>query len=297
MRVLVTGGTGFLGRIACEALARAGHGVLALDAFIRQKPNGCETIQVDIADQSALEAAFDRFKPNAAVHLAALLTSDSRSDIAAGTRINCLGTANVFVAANTSGTQTIVYASSVAALGTADPSLGDATRPAPATVYGATKAYCENLATAFATDHPELSLIGLRFGWIYGPGRDRGWRDIQEIIEAVARGERRVKYWDYPDPVDWTWVDDAAEVIVRMIAVKTKGNTILNVAGDKKSMRDCMRHLVTRFPDLAAEPIAAETPLAAWGFRNDRLAKVIAYVPSTTMELGIDKLLKNAASA
>jgi len=43
--------------------------------------------------------------------------------------------------------------------------------------------------------------LALRFGWIYGPGRRRGWRDVQERIERVIAGARRIEYPDLPDPI------------------------------------------------------------------------------------------------
>ena len=108
MRVIVTGGAGFLGRATAQNLATAGHQVLTLDKTPASLLDGIESSAIDIADQAAVEAAFSDFRPDAAVHLAALLTPASRADIVAATRVNCLGTAIVFAAAAAAGARRIV---------------------------------------------------------------------------------------------------------------------------------------------------------------------------------------------
>ena len=296
MRVIVTGGAGFLGRVTSEKLAAAGHQVLALDKAPASLPGGIESGAVDIAEQAAVEQAFGDFRPDAVVHLAALLTPAARADIVAATRVNCLGTAIVFAAAGAAGARRIVYASSVSALGLADPVRGDATVPEPGNIYGATKAYAEYLAGPFSLDHPALSLTGLRFGWVYGPGRDRGWRDPQAFIEDAARGERRISFPDYPDPIDWTWVGDAAEVAARAVLAQHEGHRVFNVAGDKRRVREAAGYLAHRFPGLTAEPVPAVTPPGAWLFANDRLLAELGIVPATRMEDGIDRLIESVAS-
>jgi UDP-glucose 4-epimerase len=295
MRVIVTGGAGFLGRATAEKLASGGHQVLAVDKTPARFPAGIEGRAIDITDQPIVEQAFNDFRPDAAVHLAALLTPASRGDIVAATRVNCLGTAIVLSAAVVASARSIVYASSVSALGLADPARGDATIPVPGNVYGATKAYAEYLAASYALDHPALSFTGLRFGWVFGPGRDRGWRDVQAVIEAAARGERRVIYPDYPDLIDWTWVGDAAEVAARAALTHAAGHRVFNVAGDKRRVREAADYLVRRFPGLVAEPIPGVTPPGAWLFANDGLAAAIGYAPKTRMEEGIDRLIESVA--
>ena len=158
-------------------------------------------------------------------------------------------------------------------------------------VYGATKAFTEHLATALAADRPQCTLIGLRYGYVYGPGRERGWRDMQIMIEAAQRGETRIVFPDYPGAVDWTWIDDAVEVTARMVTSPLRESRIFNVAGDKRRMRDAAAHLARRFPSIEFIPKPAVTPPSAWGFFNDGLYDAIGYIPGTTMEDGIDRCL------
>lgn len=295
MRVVVTGGLGFLGRYTVRALRTAGHDVLALD--IEGEPlEGVETALADIADADAVARVFRAFAPESVVHLAALLTPASQNNVVAATRVNALGTAVVFAAALASDVSRIVYASSVAALGSADPSRGDATIPAPIGIYGATKAFSEHLARALAPHQTPTLFIGLRFGWVYGPGRDRGWRELQAIIEAAVRGEPRIVYPDLPDPIDWTWVEDAAEVVIRSVTAPLEDHAVFNVAGDRRRVGEMVEHLRSHFSKSVFAPEPAPAQPASWAFANDGLEQALSYVPMTSMEAGVDKLIASLRS-
>jgi UDP-glucose 4-epimerase len=291
MRVAITGGLGFLGREAARRLAGRGHRVLALDLSAGEPPPGVEAARCDVGEGEQVRSTMAAFRPDAVVHLAALLTPESRADIVAATRVNALGTAHVLASAAAVGVGRVVYASSVAALGTCGGFPGDDAALRPGSVYGATKAFGEHLAAAVVHDNPRLSVACLRFGWIYGPGRERGWRDIQALIEAAVQGERTIAYPDYPDPIDWTWYEDAAEVIARSVAASLEGCRAVNVAGDKRRMTEFAACLAQRFPGLVMRPVQAAMPPSAWGFRNDGLVPWLGYQPDTPMEAGVGMLI------
>jgi UDP-glucose 4-epimerase len=187
-----------------------------------------------------------------------------------------------------------VYATSISAVGPVSGPTGDDTRLAPGNVYGATKAFCEHLAAAMSTRPNAPKYLGLRFGYVYGPGRVRGWRDVQMIVEKVAAGSREIDYPDYPEAIDWTWIDDAADVLLRTIERSLPRNAVANVVGDKRRMRDAIAHLQRRFPDLVAHARPARTPPAAWGLVNDGLMALVGAVPAVMLDEGIDRMLDAA---
>jgi UDP-glucose 4-epimerase len=285
MRVLVTGGAGFLGAAVTERARAAGLAVATLDR------RGAADFPCDIGDPAAVMAAVRAAGPEVVVHLAAALTDDAAADPVAATRANALGTAAVFAAAASARVAKVVYASSVAAVGICPDGGGDAVALVPQSVYGATKAFGEHLARAMSGAAEAPSFVVLRFGWIYGRGRERGWRIAQEVVERFARGDPVVPYPDFPEPIDWTYVDDAAEVLLRAIERPLPQFSAFNVLGDRRSMRDAVAHLARRFPAVTAEAVPARTPPAAWGLRNDGLAAALGFVPSTRLEDGIDAML------
>ena len=284
-RVLVTGGCGFLGAAFAELARTGGHQLSTADIA------GDADHVLDVGDPAATAALIADIRPDAIVHLAAALTDAGERDPVATTRINALGTAALFAAAEGAKVGRVIYASSISAVGPTLGAVGDDTRLEPGNVYGATKAFNEHLARAMSTRPHAPAYLGLRFGYVYGPGRVRGWRDLQGLIERVGAGERNLNYPDYPDAIDWTWVGDAAEVLLHAVERSLPRLAVVNVVGDKRPVRDVIAHLQRRFPDLHATPVAAQTPPAAWGLVNDGLHGMLGTTPSTTVEQGIDLLL------
>ncbi len=284
-RVLATGGCGFLGARFATLARDAEHVVTTADVL----PGADRAL--DVGDPTAVDSVVGALRPQAIVHLAAGLTDAGERDPVATTRINALGTAAIFAAAEKYGCQRVVYASSISAVGPTLGAVGDDVRLAPGNVYGATKAFCEHLAQAMSARPRAPCYLGLRFGYVYGPGRVRGWREVQALIERVADGERELAYPDFPDAMDWTWIDDAALVLLRAIERPLPPCSVVNVVGDKRRVRDAIVHLQRRFPDLRATAQPARTPPAAWGLVNDCIEAMLGVVPTTTLEQGIDAML------
>ena len=284
-RVLITGGCGFLGATFASLARGAGHDVVTADIL----PDADR--KLDASDPDAIAAVVASVKPDAIVHLAAGLTDAGERDPVGTTRPNALGTAAVFTAAEANGVDRVIYATSISAVGPTTGSVGDDTRLNPGNVYGATKAFAEHLAAAMHTRPNAPAYLGLRFGYVYGPGRVRGWREVQNLVDRVAAGERHLDYPDFPDAMDWTWIDDAVAVLLATIERPLPRNAVLNVVGDKRHVRDAIASLQRRFPDLSATPVAARTPPAAWGLVNDGIGELLGTIPSTTLEQGIDRLL------
>jgi UDP-glucose 4-epimerase len=283
--ILVTGGCGFLGTAFAARARAAGNKVTTADVL----PGADRAL--DAGDPDAVAALVAALRPDVIVHLAAALTDAGERDPVATVRLNALGTAAVFTAAEAAGTKRVIYATSISAVGPTSGAVGDDARLNPGNVYGATKAFCEHLAHAMSTRPNAPAYLGLRFGYVYGPGRVRGWRDVQALIERARAGERHLVYPDYPDALDWTWIDDAAEVLLRASTRPLPRNAVANVVGDKRLVRDAIAHLQRRFPGLTAEGIPGRTPPAAWGLVNDGLEALLGMVPATTLEEGVDRML------
>jgi UDP-glucose 4-epimerase len=285
MRILVTGSAGFLGHAFVVRARQAAHEVTGLDLAADAD------VRCDIGDSVALADVMTRARPEVVMHLAAILTDAAANDPVAVVRVNVGGTAAVFAAARAAGVRRVVYASSVAAVGPCAEGSGDDVALRPQTVYGATKAAGEQLARALSALPGCPACVALRFGWVYGPGRERGWRIAQEVVERFARGDRRVAFPDFAEAIDWTYVGDAVSVLMRAIEARLPRYAAFNVVGDRRPMRDAIAHLSRRFPhvEVHAEPRAA--PPSGWGVRNDGLESALGYVPATRLEDGIDAML------
>lgn len=114
MRVLITGGTGLIGKTTCEHLLMKGWQVRSLDLVLLKEPDDIEHVQGDILHFEALLKAMENC--DAVVHLAAL-RSPTMAQASSIFHVNAAGTFNVFEAAAKSGIRRVVQASSINAYG------------------------------------------------------------------------------------------------------------------------------------------------------------------------------------
>lgn len=269
-RVLITGAAGFLGGAVTTRLEARGDDTRGFDRSLGD----------DVTDAAAFDRALARFRPDSVVHLAALLTPECAADPPRAAAVNCVGTAVVLHRSLRSGVRSVVFASSVAAI-------------EPVSVYGATKAFGEHLAMALRTEHPEARVTGLRFGWVYGEGRTRGWNEIQDAITGFALERAEVRYPEYREPLDWTHVDDASAAIVACLDRAPASAGVYDVAGDRRPVADAIRHLRRRFPKVHAVGYAAAMPPSAWAsLQGARLERDTGFRAGISLEDGLDRTVE-----
>jgi UDP-glucose 4-epimerase len=174
MKILVTGGAGFIGSHIVDALLAAGHAPAVLDDLSSGSrdnlPAGVPLHVGDIADAAAVEQAFAAEQPDAVCHQAAQMSvSRSVREPAFDARVNVIGLINVLDAAVARGVQRFVFASSGGVL------YGDVTTPAPeptpadpVSPYGITKWVGERYLQFYAREHG-LAAVALRYSNVYGP--------------------------------------------------------------------------------------------------------------------------------
>ncbi len=204
--VLVTGGSGKLGRAVVDLLVQRGHRVSVVDLVSPGRPDVAWT-RADLTDYGqavgVLTGVDDRWPaPDAVVHLAALPAPGLRPD-AALFAANVTTTYNVFAAARVAGVDTVVWASSETVLGlpfdTPPPHLplDEDCGPAPTTSYSLSKTLEEEMARQFARWRPELSITGLRFSNVMEPADYAAFPSF-DADPAL----RRWNAWSYIDARD-----------------------------------------------------------------------------------------------
>ena len=211
MRVLLTGGSGFLGSFTAEQLAADGHVVRALvrprsDKRVLEKLPGVEFAPGAIEDPASLLPA--ALGVDAVVHVAGIVKARKPEDFF---QVNAQGTRNLLEAAIQRGVRRFVYVSSLAAVG---PSLdgtpvGDDAEPRPVTHYGRSKLEAERAVLA-AKD--QLHVTVLRPPLIYGP-RDR---ETLAFFTSVRNGVLPMT-GDGSNTLSVVYVADCAAAIVRAL--------------------------------------------------------------------------------
>jgi UDP-glucose 4-epimerase len=180
MRVLVTGGAGFIGSHIADAAIELKHDVLVVDDLSTGKaanvPKAAQFAQLDIRDGAKLTEAIARFRPDVISHQAAQTSvAISARDPLRDAEINIIGSINLFDAAVAHGVARVIFASTGGAIYGEVP---DGTRaketdaPTPLSPYACSKRAVETyLRGHYAVEHGLKSTV-LRYANVYGPRQD-----------------------------------------------------------------------------------------------------------------------------
>lgn len=215
MRVLVTGGGGFVGSALVRALAAAGDTAIALDrrspdelATAAESAPGIVPRQGDVGDLADLQQVLRAERPDAVVHCAAVVgVLDAESSPAQVFRINVEGSIALFEAMKREGPRRVIHIGSEEAYGDFQADVIDETHPlAPRNVYGISKAAVEQLGRVYRRSDG-LECITLRTSWVYGPGLPRA-RVPRTLVEAaLARRPLHLPHGG-DSRIDQTYIDD-----------------------------------------------------------------------------------------
>jgi nucleoside-diphosphate-sugar epimerase len=235
MKVLVTGGSGFLGAWIVKRLAKSGHQIRIFDvaankALVAEIADAAadkvEWRTGDIIETDQVHAAAEGC--DAIVHLAGILTPDCKDDPIRGAKINLIGTLNVFETARRRGIKRIVYTSSAAVYGPTD-----GHTPCPDTHYGAFKLACEGSARAYWEDH-RLGSIGFRPYVVYGPGRTTGLTAGPSLAcRAAASGQPYTI--PYSGSAGLVYIEDVAAAYEAALLREPDGAHVFNMPDEVAS--------------------------------------------------------------
>lgn len=264
MRVLVTGGAGFIGSHSVEAILEAGFQVRVFDDFSTGKRDNLadvkgplEIIEGDVRDEVDLMAAMQGVE--AVLHLAAVVSVPiSVENTAFAHAVNATGTLNVMEAARRSGVRRVVFASSAAVYGTeAPPPVTEQTPLLPSSPYGSQKRYNEETGR-LAFELHDLETIGLRYFNIYGPRQDPAspYSGVLSIFIDRLTSHRPVSiHGDGLQSRDFVFVKDVAQANLMALTASNGFGSAFNVGtGCQISVLDAYRAIAAELgTDLAPE--------------------------------------------
>ena len=268
MRVLVTGGLGFLGHAAVRALSAAGHVPVAVSSRrgARSLVEGVETVHADLRDRDAVGRVVAATQPEAVFHLAALTrVRDSFDGPELYFAVNVAGTAALLEALSSAGSVPVVFASTGAVYGSCEGHIREDQPTAPTNPYGESKVAAEQLlvAHAAATGAPVVILRCFNVaGAVDGVGDVDRSRIIPKAL-AVAAGvaDRLTINGDGTAVREFTHVADVASAMVTGLAGAAPGPArIFNVGSGVEST---MLDLVEVAERVTGRPVAVEHRPAA----------------------------------
>jgi UDP-glucose 4-epimerase len=206
-RVLVTGGSGFIGRHAVAELARAGASVRVVDLNPHPDP-AVDVVVGELADADVLDAAFDG-GIDSVVHLAAVTSVLRSVENPGGTfETNVAGTHALLEAARVAGVSSLAFSSTNAVTGPMDaPAIVETAVLRPLTPYGATKAAGEMLMSAYTASYG-VRCVCLRLTNVYGPGMQAKDSIVARLMRAIRLEREFEIYGDGRQVRDYVHVSD-----------------------------------------------------------------------------------------
>ena len=301
LRVLVSGGAGFIGSHLVKTLVRAGYQVKVLDNLstgsinnLSDLLNAIEFVNGDVRDYNVVERAIRGV--DAVVHLAALI------DVAESVKkpdlyfyVNVKGTYNVAKASK--NVSILVFASSSAVYG--EPirvPISEDHPLMPRSPYAASKVSGEAFVNAFAAQYGFRSIV-LRFFNVYGPKQSRAYAGvISEFIRRVSKGEPLIIFGDGEQTRDFVHVSDIVNAI--MISLKNeKARGVFNIGSGEAITINQLARLIIKMAgkeDLKLIYESSRPGDIKYSVANiTRVKKELGFEPKMKLELGIKELLKN----
>lgn len=256
MKILITGGAGFIGSHLVEKLLQENCQVLVLDNLhtgLRENlPQGVPLIEMDVRDENVL-AVFAKEKFDAVVHLAGqTMVNVSVDDPQFDAAVNIQGTINILEVARKTGVKRVVFASTAAAYGDAkELPIVETTALAPLSFYGLSKVTVEHYLALYHEIF-NLDYVVLRFANVYGERQGDGGEGgvISIFTKRIASGQVITIYGDGGQTRDFVYAGDIAAGIYCALCTD-RVNTAYNLSTQTEVSVNAM---VALFDDITGKP-------------------------------------------
>ncbi|MGI9059429.1 MAG: NAD-dependent epimerase/dehydratase family protein [Ktedonobacteraceae bacterium] len=298
MKILVTGGAGFIGSHIVDQCIAAGHDVAIVDNFWSEGGGkstnlnpGARLYRVDITDEAGLDRVFDEVQPDivshqAAQHSVSVSTKYPKLDA----RVNVLGLLDVLTNCTRVGVRKIVFASSGATYGTPVRLPIDEDVPQrPESPYGITKMVTEYYLR-YWHEANGLNYTALRYGNVYGPRQDpNGEAGVIAIFAKRFLKHEPIRIdWDGEQQKDYVYVGDVARA--NLLALDHGDNDIFCIGtGKGTSVNEIFHDLeqITGYtPEVTHAPKRAGDIHLAY-FNSSKAERILGWKPEVSMEEGI----------
>jgi len=304
LKILVTGGAGFIGSHLAEALVRRGHRVRVLDNFYSGKRGNLRTVADDVeilkGDCADPDTARRAAKGMEAVFHEAAIPSVARSvaDPALSHRANATATLSMLVAARDAHVRRFIYAGSSSVYGDrAGRRKREDMDPRPLSPYAVGKLTGEHYTRVFGSLYG-IETVTLRYFNVFGPRQDATSPYsgvIGLFITAMLAGRTPVVYGDGRQSRDFTYIDNVVDGNLRALGVRGLRGQSINVATGRAITVNALLKALAR--QLGRPARARHRPPRPGDIRHSladvRLARrLLGYRPLVDFETGLERTLE-----
>lgn len=306
MKVLVTGGAGFIGSHLVERLLQDNHEVFVIDNLATGKRENISSLlekitffEADIRNPDTVTHICQTHKFGCIFHLAALPSvARSLKDPAETNAVNAVGTLNVLLAAKETGVKRVIYSSSSSVYGD-NPKLPkkESMEPNPISFYALTKLAGEKYCQLF-TDLYGLETVSLRYFNVFGERQDPDSEYsavIPLFIKAVMNDGQPTIYGDGEQERDFTYVGNVVEANMLAMTSALRKQRVFNISfGEKKSVNNVLEII---YALLSKSFQAKYTKTRLGDIRNSwadisRAKRFLGYEPKIGFEKGLKRTLE-----
>lgn len=313
MRILLTGGAGFIGSHLAEALLERGDEVVCLDNFDPYYPRAYKDanlrgplqstrfrlVEGDVRDGTLLGRLLPELRPEAVVHLAARPgVRPSVEDPVGYVSVNVTGTVELLEACRRAGVEKLVFASSSSVYGNESPTPFREDLPCnrPASPYAATKKACEEILHAYHKV-AGIDVVCLRYFTVYGP-RQRPEMAIHKFARYLTAGRALPVYGHGRLQRDFTYVSDAIAGTLGALDYLRRARPcfeIINLADARRVALDELLDIMERAFGTRAEVSYEERPVGdvdlTWADIS-KARQLLSFNPLVEIEEGIERFAR-----
>jgi UDP-glucuronate 4-epimerase len=308
MKVLVTGGAGFIGSHVCTQLALEGHKVTVLDDFndyydpqikranIAAVGSGIVLREGDIRNASLVQDVMAEGIFDSIIHLAARAgVRPSLIDPMLYIETNIVGTQNLLDSAHKNGVSKFVFASSSSVYGLAKVVPFSEELPLPQTLspYAATKIAGEQLCGNYAHLYG-MPVVCLRFFTVYGPGQ-RPDLAIHKFTDSIYHGKTIPQYGDGSTRRDYTYIDDIVQGVLGALRYQGPAFDIFNLGENQTTTLSELiseieralgkKAMIERLPEQQGDMPLTSADIS-------KAQRLLGYNPTTKIRDGIPKFVE-----
>jgi len=299
MKILVTGGAGFMGSWLVDELSRRGHEVISVDnlmgGHLRNVNSNCTFIKMDLRNRDQVEKVVKGV--DIIFHLAAYAAEGqsffspiNMSDI------NIISMNTLLVATVNYDIKNFIFTSSMAVYGDQEPPFSEDSPRKPVDPYGCGKAYCERMLEIYANTYGFKYTI-IRPHNIYGPRQNIAdpYRNVLMIwMNRIMRNKHPIIYGDGEQERAFSYIEDVTPALANAAFQEKADKEIINLGSDEvvtinEACRIVLESMESRFEPVYVEERLGEIKKAYCTV--DKSRKLLGYETRHTLREGVRKMV------